>query len=250
MAVNKKVYWDPGHGGSDPGAVGFEVERDLAVKVINCADKYLKENYSGVLTKISKGTSSTRERSAEANKWKADILVSLHFNAGKGDGYEALIYSEANESLGELFEKHVKAVGQNSRGVKHRPDLNVLSMTNMKAILNEIAFVDNKKDILDWDENSELNVMGQAIAKATAEYLKLTKKKTSSGEKPSDQGEFKVKVKAGSLRIRKGPGTTYDVVDYINDHGVYRIVETKNGFGKLKSGAGWISMNAEYVTKM
>ena len=62
-----------------------------------------------------------------------------------GDGYEALVYSSANKDLGQTFEKYVKAVGQNSRGVKYRPELNVLRLTNCPAILNEVAFIDTKK---------------------------------------------------------------------------------------------------------
>ena len=43
----------------------------------------------------------------------------------------------------------------------------------MKSILNEVAFVDNRKDINDWDEDSELKVMGEALAEAAAEWLDL-----------------------------------------------------------------------------
>ena len=31
---------------------------------------------------------------------------------------------------------------------------------------------------------------------------------------------------------------------------VFTIVEEKNGFGKLKSGAGWISLSTKYVKKI
>lgn len=57
-----------------------------------------------------------------------------------------------------------------------------------------------------------------------------------------------VKVTASELNIRRGPGTNYDVVGYIKDKGIYTIIEEKpgegslNGWGKLKSGVGWISM--------
>lgn len=51
---------------------------------------------------------------------------------------------------------------------------------------------------------------------------------------------YLVKVTASALNIRKGPGTSYKVVGCIRDKGVYTIVETKNGWGLLKSKAGWI----------
>lgn len=57
--------------------------------------------------------------------------------------------------------------------------------------------------------------------------------------------EFKpylVKVTASALNIRKGAGTTHAIVGCIKDKGTYTIVEESNGWGKLKSGAGWISL--------
>lgn len=53
---------------------------------------------------------------------------------------------------------------------------------------------------------------------------------------------YRVKITATVLNIRKGPGTNYAVTGQIKDMGVYTIVEESNGWGKLKSGAGWISL--------
>ena len=174
--ATKKVYWNDGHSNTDPGAVGYVVERKVAVKVGSYAIKHLKDNYIVNIKRSTGKVGSLTYICNEANKWGADLFVSVHFNAGGGDGYEALLYSKKNDKLGRTFEKYVKAAGQNSRGIKYRPDLGVLRLTEMKAILNEIAFVDNKKDIRDWDENHELKKMGIALAEATAEYLKLPKK--------------------------------------------------------------------------
>lgn len=59
---------------------------------------------------------------------------------------------------------------------------------------------------------------------------------------------FFVKVSISDLNIRKGPGTDYARTQYI-PVGVYTIVEVKSGkgstagWGRLKSGAGWISLD-------
>lgn len=170
-----RIFIDPGHSITDPGAVGYEVERDLNEKVSKFMNEYLLANYV-CETKLDPVTNTSLSAVAErANAWKADLLVSNHFNAGGGDGYEALVYSEKTKALGEVFEKHVKAIGQNSRGVKYRPGLAVLRQSNMPAVLNEGAFVDNKKDIEDWNDDAELKKMGEAYAKAAAEALNLEK---------------------------------------------------------------------------
>jgi hypothetical protein len=59
---------------------------------------------------------------------------------------------------------------------------------------------------------------------------------------------YTVKVTADALNIRKGPGTDTAIVGDIKDKGVYTIVEEATGpganrWGRLKSGAGWISLD-------
>lgn len=50
---------------------------------------------------------------------------------------------------------------------------------------------------------------------------------------------YKVQVKTGTIPVRSEPAKTYRRVKQISK-GVFEITEEKNGFGKLKSGAGWI----------
>lgn len=172
----KKIYINPGHSDRDPGAVKYETERRLNVAVSNHMKDYLLAHYDCEV-KMNPGTMGDLATvCAEANKWGADLFVSNHFNAGGGDGYECYVYSEARRPLGQTFEKYVKAAGQNSRGVKVNPKFIVLNSTNMPAILNEGAFVDNKKDIEDWNDDAELKKLGIAYANAAAEYLKLESK--------------------------------------------------------------------------
>jgi N-acetylmuramoyl-L-alanine amidase len=183
--MSKKIYINPGHSNVDPGAVGFETERVLNVKTANFMNEHLLANYE-CQTMVTDGKiNSTHVASAEANEWGADLFVSIHNNAAGGDGYEALVYSEKRKALGQIFEKHVLAAGQNSRGVKLRPELNVLRLTVMPAVLNEGAFVDNKKDIEDWNDDHELKKLGIAYAEAAAEYLKLEKKVAEPAPAPA-----------------------------------------------------------------
>jgi|GEM_PF-1678877 len=57
---------------------------------------------------------------------------------------------------------------------------------------------------------------------------------------PSAPNGYLVKVTAGSLNIRSGPGTNYRDVGDVHAGDVYTITETSGGWGRLKSGAGWI----------
>ena len=58
----------------------------------------------------------------------------------------------------------------------------------------------------------------------------------------------KVKVDITDLNIRKGPGTNYAKTGKYTGKGVFTIIKEQNGWGKLKSGSGWISL--KYTTKL
>lgn len=200
----KKIYTNPGHSDKDPGAVGYAVERTLSVKVTNYMNAHLLENYECEIRSNPGTMSRLSDIAADANAWGADLFVSNHFNAGGGDGWEGLVYSSKNEPLGRVFEKYVKAAGQNSRGVKYRPELAVLRLTNMPAILNEGAFVDNRADIQDWNDDAELKKLGIAYAEAAAEFLPLDRKVVAP-EPSSDLyrvqvGAYRVKANAEAMK--------------------------------------------------
>lgn len=60
---------------------------------------------------------------------------------------------------------------------------------------------------------------------------------------PAAPQPYTVKVTADALNIRRGPGTQHSITGVIKDKGIYTIVDTQGTWGKLKSGAGWISLN-------
>lgn len=59
---------------------------------------------------------------------------------------------------------------------------------------------------------------------------------------------YDVKITAGTLNVRKGPGTSYPITTTVRRNFRFTIVEEKNGWGKLVSGAGWISL--KYTKKV
>ena len=52
---------------------------------------------------------------------------------------------------------------------------------------------------------------------------------------------MRVTARSG-LNVRSGPGTDYKIVMAVGYNGAYTIMEEKNGWGKLKSGIGWICL--------
>ena len=77
---------------------------------------------------------------------------------------------------------------------------------------------------------------------------------TETPKKENKNESFRVKVRVTDLNIRKGPGTNYAKTGKFTGVGVFTITEVKSGkgstagWGKLKSGAGWISL--DYASKI
>ena len=69
-------------------------------------------------------------------------------------------------------------------------------------------------------------------------YLITTGTSSSSSPTPSTKLPYIIKVTADALNVRAGPSMDYKVNTIIKKNEVYTIVEEKNNWGKLKSGAG------------
>ena len=87
-------------------------------------------------------------------------------------------------------------------------------------------------DLLDYTPNLEVKEL-ETIIKEEPEVL--------VEEKPQQAIIYTVKVTHPSLRMRKGPSLSADIVGFITDEGNYGIVDENNGWGKLENG-NWIML--------
>lgn len=178
----KRVFLGVGHGGNDPGAVANGLrEKDMnLVTALRC--KEVLEN-AGVVVGISRiidGQDPLVERIKEAIAFKPDIAFDIHYNAGGGDGFEAYIQTGDNNSEGfevaKAIETEVKAIGQNSRGIKTRKNssgtdyFGWLRQLDCVALLLEGAFIDSEDRKL-VDTEAEQKAMGEAYAGGILKYL-------------------------------------------------------------------------------
>ena len=88
------------------------------------------------------------------------------------------------------------------------------------------------------------------IAEEVNKRLKPTTT-TTNNSTATDNKKFEpylVKITADRLNVRKGPGTKYAIATTVKKNEVYTIVGKDGNWGKLKSGAGWISLS--YTKKM
>ena len=106
----------------------------------------------------------------------------------------------------------------------------------------EIANEVNKL-LLEKQQEQNKNLASEKIEEKEDKLINKEGQNNNNQNKNINSNEFKVKVNVDVLNIRSGVGTSCKIVGQIKDRGVYTIVEKQGSWGKLKSGAGWISLN-------
>lgn len=90
------------------------------------------------------------------------------------------------------------------------------------------------------------------IAKEVNKKLGVVSNASDDSSASKEEVPYRVRIKISDLSIRTGAGTNYAIKGKVNP-GVYTIVDEANGtgaskWGKLKSGAGWVSL--DYCEKL
>lgn len=157
-----KICIDPGHGGSDPGAVNRSTklrECDINLIVAKFLERMLQDHgYQCMLTRTgdfdvsypgSEGNTELQARCAIANEWGADLFISIHcdsFDNPAAQGTSTYYYSEPGMKLAENIQKHLASrLGRYNRGIKPAGYF-VLKHTDMPAVLTEGAFISNPQE--------------------------------------------------------------------------------------------------------
>ncbi|MEB2272803.1 N-acetylmuramoyl-L-alanine amidase [Bacillus sp. ILBB4] len=209
----KKIYLDAGHGGADAGAVGANglYEKNLVLKIQQYLISYLNSTYSDFTIKTTRTTDtflSLSQRASQANSWGADAFMSIHVNAGGGTGYEDYVYrsaSNASKTFQSIVHGQVQptllSYNHPNRGRKSA-NYAVLRLTNMPAVLTEIAFIDNRTDAALLQNEAFLKSMGESYAKGIAVYLNLPRRAVPNpnptpNPSPSEPGTKTYTIKQG-----------------------------------------------------
>ena len=244
---NVVVVLDPGHGGDDPGAVANGLyEKNLTLKIAQYCKAEL-EQYSGIEVYMTRdrdsdvgGSTATQELQNRVNvgkKYGADLLVSIHINAGGGTGAEVYYpNSNYNSSIGSQgssaatkIQAELTALGLYNRGTKIRDAVNdkypngsaadyygIIRMSKLAGftgLIVEHAFIDNKNDAAFLKSEANLKKLGIADATGIAKYFGLSK-----GKWETTAGGKKYKYANGKYAI-----------GYVNIGGKYYYFD-KNGY--------------------
>lgn len=180
----KKVVIDPGHGGTDPGALGNGLkEKDYTLKISKyMADRFKELGIPVELTREEDITLSPSERTSRVlNAFGNDpevIVVSNHLNAGGGDGAEVIYALRNNNTLANKILSGLNDAGQNVRKVYQRrlpsdPNKDYYFMHrntgDTESVIVEYGFIDSTGDD-SYQIKNNWEKYAEAVVKAITEY--------------------------------------------------------------------------------
>lgn len=209
----KKVFLGVGHGGNDPGAVDYIKEADVNLAMALACRDYLQAN--GVDVKMSRTRDENdplTEEINECNAYNPDVAVDIHNNAGGGDGFEAYYHYKGGTSktLAANIEAEVKAIGQNSRGLKTKLNssgsdyFGFIRCINAPSIICEGVFVDNSADAAQADTAAEQKAFGIAYAKGILKTLGVSDKKPDAPAAPATPAKPETPANGDVYIVQRG----------------------------------------------
>ena len=180
----KGVVIDPGHGGTDPGAVANNLkEKDYTLLI----SKYMYDRFKELgipvaITRDSDTTLSPTDRvNTILNKFgnSSDvILISNHVNSGGGEGAEVIYALKNRDTLAKNILNNIGTTGQTTRKYYQRrlpsdtsKDYYFIHRNtgNLEPLIVEYGFIDNTKDVEFLKENYK--ELAEAVISAVANYI-------------------------------------------------------------------------------
>ncbi|MEG1311599.1 MAG: N-acetylmuramoyl-L-alanine amidase [Romboutsia sp.] len=246
-----KVFIDPGHGGYDSGAPGFgknedDLNLEVATKVKN---KLEAKNIQVKMSRESDIYLGIGERAAIANEYGADVFVSVHQNSADVESANGIeTYYHPNKQMYkplaiDVQTNAIKQTGARDRGVKDARDLGVLRESDMPSSLFESGFISNHQEYDKLITPAYQDKLATGIADGIETYLKNNIK--------LDEEDFPVintgVVTTDGLNIRSGYGTTYPSIGKLSKGDKVEIVESKNGWHKIKYNGSYGYVSGKYI---
>ena len=167
------ILIDPGHGGSDPGAVaGGVYEKDLNLQI---AQLIRVPGWDVYLTRVTDKFVSLADRRAMSNNLKPDLFISIHCDSWKTGGpngitifVEPRAYPRTIAAAAAVHES-IKRIGATDRGVK-RAKFTVLT-SGASSMLIECGFISNPAERAKLQTHAYRAMLARAIIHGIQQWV-------------------------------------------------------------------------------
>ena len=176
----QKIVLDPGHGGSDVGAIRGDITKkaitlDVSKRVQNILEK---KGYKVEMTRDTDKTVSLQDRVAFSEERHPDIFVSIHVNSSEKPeitGIETHYYRQESMSLAQTVHASLASnIKSKNRGL-FKSKFYVINHTTAPAILVEIGFISNAEERAELVSDKRKQATAKAIAEGVENYFKENK---------------------------------------------------------------------------
>ena len=173
----KVVVIDPGHGGSDCGAIRNGInEKDITLDISKRVTALLeKKGYVVYMTRETDETVSLQDRVEISENISPEIFVSIHVNSSNSEapnGMETHYYKDNSLMLAKtVHASMLNHINANNRGL-FKSKFYVINHTTAPAILVEIGFLSNPTERAQLVSESRKQATAKAIAEGINAYLK------------------------------------------------------------------------------
>ena len=177
---SKKIILDPGHGGSDVGAIRDDItEKEITLDVAKRVKNLLeKKGYIVEMTRETDETVSLQDRVAFSEEKNPDIFVSIHVNSSEKPeimGLETHYYRQESMSLAQSVHASLASnIKSKNRGL-FKSKFYVINHTTAPAILVEIGFISNTDERAELISKKRKQATAKAIAEGVENYFKDNK---------------------------------------------------------------------------
>lgn len=228
MGVETHIY-NGNYSGKEANRRYAQAVQTALVQEVKWIDRKVKESNFYVLRETVAPAMLVElgfcDSQGDMNKWNTEKIAAALFKGITGTAYVASSAPVVNTGKGETFKVGDRVVvsknattyatGQEMASWVKGQTYTVQEVKSDRCLLSSIV---------SWVFNKDLTLEG---APAFQPYVVI--------------------VDTDVLNVRTGPGVSYPIATTVKKGQAFTIVEVKNGWGKLKSGAGWISL--EYTKK-
>jgi N-acetylmuramoyl-L-alanine amidase len=260
--MSYKAKFDPGHGGTDPGAGSYNIfEKDIVLRICKYAIDHLSKYYPAIdasLTRTNDVFWSLNKRTDTANREKVDALVSVHINSAgnkSAKGFETFRYPgtkgetlRLQNCLHDAIMEVNEAFGATTDRGKKTGNLHMVRESHMPATLTENLFISNVDDNNLLKNEEYVKAVGIAHAEGIAAFFNQdivqvgtsepkkeeTKQEAPKRDTPKDTKKYRLMTGAfknaealseGLERLKKDYGwLTYEKADSTDLNPTYRIL--------------------------
>lgn len=188
--LGKVIYIDPGHGGSDPGAMykniheadlNLKISKKLEEKLVSLGAIVYMTRYGdydlSVNNTINRKRSDLSRRGNIINRSDCDLFLSIHLNAEEtGIWRGAEVYyddiNKENETIAKIMQEQMKKYLGSKRSVKKTDDLYLQKRIERPGVLIEAGFLSNSSDRYLLTQDTYQNKIATAITEGVLEYIK------------------------------------------------------------------------------